>query len=162
MRDVVARLRDILARQLESQETLLRLSAEKRGVVISCDTARLDEITKLELREMAKMTNAEKKRKALLPELSNELGVPQNASLREIIDGAEPDERVILTRLRIAMTDAYDQLRDINAANKTLLEQQIEYSDAILSLYIPGDEINNLYSDDRHGGAGGTFLEGSL
>jgi flagellar biosynthesis/type III secretory pathway chaperone len=161
VRPVLGELNAWLVRALDAHEALIALSGQKRGAIIKGDTERIADIVSRELRELAGMNNAERARLALLPALSAELGVAEGATLGTMAEAAEPGESRELRRLQKDLLGAAARLRDLNAANRRLIESQLEYTEVMLNLLMsPSEPVTAMYGEDGRelgGGAAALF-----
>lgn len=142
---------ELLEEHISVQTTLLELSQEKKQVIISGNTERLNEIVQLELKSLAKMNSIEKRRTALVAALSKKLDIPEaEFTVRALAEraGESPDARR-LTVLRGQLSMLLRQQSEQNSLNQKLLETQLEYTDTMLNLIVgPDDPLNNFYGVD--------------
>jgi flagellar biosynthesis/type III secretory pathway chaperone len=150
MRRPIAEMTALIEAVRAAQEELLELSYEERRVILSGDAARLAEIVSGEMRALSRINAAEKKRAALLPEVTALLGLPEaDATLGAILERAEPDERDALQALQKALKGLIARQGEINAINRNMLEAQQEYTDAMMNALTPAeDPLNNFYGGD--------------
>lgn len=142
---------ELLEEHISVQGSLLELSQEKKQVIISGNTERLNEIVQTELKSLARMNSIEKRRTALVAALSKELGVQEGeltvSVLSERAGGTPAGSR--LTALQEELTKLLREQADQNNINKKLLETQLEYTDTMLNLIVgPDDPLNNFYGGD--------------
>jgi len=140
----------LLTEQKAALESLLELSTEERRVIIDNEPEKLEDIIRLEFKELSKLGAIEKKRAALHPEISKELGVPEgDMSVSAIAARAEPDERDTIRKLQVELTDLINRHTEMNKENRELIEAHKEYSDAVLNLLVGSeDPLNNFYGGD--------------
>ena len=150
MRQELKAMYDLLLEQKQVQEGLIKLSYEKRQVILNNDTARLSDIVAQEQKDIVKMNSIDKQRVRLIPGIAGALGVPEaEVTLSVIIDGAGPDERNEFFLLQKELTSLINSQLELNKMNKDLLEAHLEYADAMLSVIAePEDPLNNFYGDD--------------
>ena len=150
MRQVLEELFDLLCQQKSLLESLLELSYEERRVLVSNEIDKLEEIVKLELRQLSKLGAIEKKRTALYPAISKEFGLNEgDISVSAIAARALPDEGEKIRKLQAELTDLLKQHSELNAENRELIKAHQDYSDAVLELMVDSeDPLNNFYSGD--------------
>ena len=150
MRLLLTDLCELLTEQKSTLERMLDLSLEERKVIISDDAERLEEIVRLELKELSKLNAIEKKRMALLKSISVEFGLPvHELNISSIAGHAEPDEREAIKRLQTELTALLKQHTDLNIENRELIEAHFEYTDAIMEILVDSeDPLNNFYGGD--------------
>jgi flagellar biosynthesis/type III secretory pathway chaperone len=150
MRHALKELCELLSEQKGALEQMLELAREERRVIISGEAERLEEVVRMELRELSKLNAIEKKRMALHPAISAELGVAENEiTVSAIAVRAEPDEREEIKGLQAQLTILLKQHTDMNKENRELIEAHFEYTDALLNLMVDSeDPLNNFYGGD--------------
>ena len=150
MRPLLADLCDLLDEQKTALEAMLELSQEERGIIISGDAERLEDIVRCQFKELSKLNAIEKKRVAMHKDISAEFGIPAGEiTVSAIAARAEPDEREAIVRLQTELTRLLTRHTDMNMENRELIKAHIEYSDAILNLMVDSeDPLNNFYEGD--------------
>jgi len=150
LRPLLTDLCDLLDEQKTALETMLELSQEERGIIISGDAERLEDIVRRQFKELSKLNAIEKKRVAMHKDISAEFGItPQEVTVSAIAERAAPDERESIVRLQTELTRLLTQHTDMNMENRELIKAHIEYSDAILNLMVDSeDPLNNFYEGD--------------
>ena len=150
MRQLLVDLCELLTGQKSVLERMLELSQQERRVIISDEAEQLEEIVRLELKQLSKLNAIEKKRIALHRTISAELGLPvQELNISSIAVHAEPDEREAIKKLQTELTALLKQHTDLNTENRELIEAHFEYTDAIIEILVDSeDPLNNFYSGD--------------
>lgn len=140
----------LLTQQQQVQESLLELAREKQRVVIENDTERLTEIISGEYRLLSRMNNIEKRRVLIMAEACAETGkAAQEITVSDLIELADAEQKLRLGQIQRSLSGALKRLKEQNDTNRTLLEAQLEYTDAMLSFIGgAGDPINNFYGTD--------------
>jgi len=141
---------DFLLEQKSVLERLLELSGEERHIIISGQADKLEDIVRLELRELSKLGAIEKKRAALNKSVSELLGLPEKGvTVSAIAALAEPEERETIIGLQTELTSLIDQHSELNLENRELIKAHIEYSESMLELMVGSeDPLNNFYGGD--------------
>jgi len=150
MRKVIWELCALLEEQKGILETMLKLSQEEREVIISADTERLSRIVRLEMKELTKLNQVEKRRTALHEQIAAELSLSDEELIVSVIaERAQPDEREALLALQESLTELVSKHRVINTENKELLRGHLEYTELMMELLNPPDDpLNNFYGGD--------------
>jgi len=150
MRQLLKELFDLLLEQKSVLENLLEMSREERQVIISGESKKLEDIVRLELRELSKLGAIEKKRAALHPDISVEFGLPvSDISVSAIAERSDPDEREAIRKLQTELTSLISQHTALNLENRELIKAHLEYSEAVMDLMVGSeDPLNNFYGGD--------------
>lgn len=150
MSDRIESLVELLTEYKRVLSDLLELSYEKRKVIIESMTDRLSEIVQTELRALSQIKTLEKQRTELIEAISEANGVaPSELTLSIIADGAPKKQEQELRALHRELSAIASSQMEINAANKALLDAQLEHSEVMLNLMIDStDPLNNLYTLD--------------
>ncbi|MDR0491346.1 MAG: flagellar protein FlgN [Oscillospiraceae bacterium] len=140
----------LLAEQKSALETMLELSWEERRIIMSGDAERLEEVVQQGFSELKKLNSIEKRRAAMHPAISAELGLPEkDVTVSAIAELVSPNEREAIKKLQIELTALLKQHSDLNAENHELLKAHFEYTEAMLGLMVdPEDPLNNFYGGD--------------
>ena len=150
MRPTLESVYNLLLEQKSVLETMLEMSREERRIIISGEASLLEEIVRREIRALSKLNAIEKKRAALHPAVSAEIGLPEEKiTISAIAQLAEPEEREALKELQTELTALLKQHAELNKENKELIEAHFEYTEAVLDLVVDfEDPLNNFYGGD--------------
>ena len=150
MRQVIADLCDLLDEQKNALGKLLEMSEEERKIIIGGEAGRLEEIVRMELRELSKVNSIEKRRIALNDAISAELGITaKDLNTTAIAERAAPDERARIESLQKELTALIEEHKALNVENRELIKAHMEYSELMLDLMIGSeDPLNNFYGGD--------------
>jgi flagellar biosynthesis/type III secretory pathway chaperone len=140
----------LLHEQKRVLETLLELSREERQVIVDGEAGKLENIVRLELRELSKLGAIEKKRAALHKTISVEFNLPEgDVTVSAIAERAEPKGRENIKKLQTELTDLIGKHTTMNMENRELIKAHLEYSEAMLELMVDTeDPLNNFYGGD--------------
>ena len=146
-------LQDLIGLLLEQKGVLtnmLELSREERQIIINNETGKLEDVVRLELRELSRLGAIERKRMALHKTIAREFGLPGgDVTVSAIAQRAGPEEREAITQLQKELTALIGQHTDINVENRQLIKAHLEYSEAMLELMVDSeDPLNNFYGGD--------------
>ena len=150
MRKILQELCQLLSQQKDVLEEMLELSRQERDVIIAGDSEKLEGIVRLELKGLSKLGQIEKMRTELHKTLSLEFGIAvKDLTVTAIAKCAEPDEREEIVKLQTELTRLIAEHTTLNNENRELINQHLEYSEAMLDLMIePDDPLNNFYGGD--------------
>ena len=150
MRQSLADLCALLQEQKAVLMNLLELSKEERQIIIKAESDKLEDVIRLELRELSKLGAIEKKRMELHKTIAAELGLPEDQiTVTNIAEKAEPDERDAIRKLQTELMPLIEEHAALNAENRELIKQHIEYSNVMLELMVGSeDPLNNMYGGD--------------
>lgn len=150
MRQILSELLELLTEQKTVLENLIRLSGEERQIIIKGEPENLEGVVRAELKELSKLGAIEKKRTALHPAISEELGITGgDITVSAIASSAMPDERESIRMLQTELTQLIDRHAKLNLENRELLKEHLEYTESVLELLVdPEDPLNNFYGGD--------------
>jgi len=150
MRQTIADLCSLLKEQKEVLGNMLELAKEERQIIIGGESEKLEDIIRLELKELNKLGAVEKKRLALHKVIAVELGLQdENITVTMIAEQVEPDERDALKKLQKELIPLVDEHTAVNAENRELIKSHLEYSETMLELMVgTEDPLNNMYGGD--------------
>jgi flagellar biosynthesis/type III secretory pathway chaperone len=150
MRKTLADLCDLLQEQKEVLENMLTLSKEERQIIIDGQSDKLEDVIRLELKELSKLGAVEKKRLALQKVIAEELGLQEGElTVSKIAEKTEPEEREAITKLQTEIMPLIEEHSAINMENRELIKAHLEYSETMLELMVGSeDPLNNMYGGD--------------
>jgi len=150
MRQTLADLCSLLQEQKEVLGNMLELAKEERKIIVAGESEKLEDIIRLELKELNKLGRVEKNRLELHKAIATELGLPENEiTVTSIAEKAEPDEREAIKKLQTELTPLIEEHAAINNENRELIKSHIEYSQVMLELMVGSeDPLNNMYGGD--------------
>jgi len=150
MRNSLADLCSLLIEQKEVLGNMLALSKEERQIIINGESEKLENVIRLELKELNKLGGIEKNRLALHKVIAAELGIPaDDITVSKIAEKAEPDEKNAITTLQKELMQLIEEHTAINAENRELINAHMEYSETMLELMVGSeDPLNNMYGMD--------------
>jgi len=150
MRSTLVDLCNLLQEQKAVLESMLELAKEERQIIISGESAKLENVIRLELKELNKLGAIEKKRLALHSVIAQELGLQDDEiTVSNIADRADPDERDAIRKLQTELMPIIEEHTAVNMENRELIKAHMEYSETILELMVDSeDPLNNMYGGD--------------
>jgi len=150
MRQTLSDLCALLLDQKKVLEGLLELSREERQIIVSGESDKLENVIRLELKELSKLGAIEKNRKELHKVIATEFGLSeQELTVSLIAERAQPEEREAIRKIQKDLTAIIEEHTAINKENRDLIKAHIEYSETMLELMVGSeDPLNNFYSGD--------------
>jgi len=150
MRQTLTDLCAILQEQKAVLKNMLELSKEERQIIISGESDKLENVIRLELKELSKLGAIEKRRMQLNKILATEFGyAEEDLTVSRIAEDAWPDEREAIRKIQTELQLLIEEHTAINMENRQLIEAHIEYSDTMLELMVGSeDPLNNMYGGD--------------
>lgn len=155
MRQTILDLCSILQDEKAVVADLLELAKEEREIVVSGESDKLEDIIRLQIKQLNKIGALEKKRTEVNRVISLETGIPEaNMTITAILETADPNERAKLMPLQKQLTDMVEQHVAINTENRELIKSHVEYTDTMLELIVGAeDPLNNMYGGDGRAAA---------
>jgi len=150
MRQTLVDLCALLQEQKEVLGNMLELAKEERQIIINGESEKLENVIRLELKELNKLGAVEKKRLALHKVIAAELGLQEDEiTVSNIAEKAQPEEREAIKKLQIELMPIIEEHAAINMENRELINAHMEYSETMLELMVDSeDPLNNMYGDD--------------
>jgi flagellar biosynthesis/type III secretory pathway chaperone len=150
MRQSLVDLCALLQEQKELLESMLVLAKEERQIIINGESDKLENVIRLELRELNKLGAAERKRIALHKNIAVELFLSDDdITVSRISERAQPEERDAIRKLQAELLPLIEEHAAINAENRELIKAHLEYSETMLELMVGAeDPLNNMYGGD--------------
>jgi len=150
MRQTLADLCTLLQEQKEVLERMLELADEERKILIAGESEKLENVIRLELKELNKLGAVEKKRLALHKVIAAELGLQDDEiTVSNIAEKSQPDERDAIKKLQTELMPLIEEHSSVNKENRELIKTHVEYSETMLELMVDSeDPLNNMYGGD--------------
>jgi len=149
MRQTLTDLCTLLQEQKEVLGNMLELAKEERRIIIGGESDKLENVIRLELKELNKLGAIEKKRLALHTVIAAELALDGEITVSKIAGKAEPEERTEIEKLQKELMPLIEEHTAVNKENRELIEAHMEYSETMLELMLDSeDPLNNMYGDD--------------
>jgi len=149
MRQTLSDLCILLQEQKEVLGNMLELAKEERQIIVGGESDKLENVIRLELKELNKLGAIEKKRLALHSLIAAELALEGDITVSKIAEKAEPGEREAIKKLQNDLMPLINEHAAINKENRELIEAHMEYSNTMLELMVDSeDPLNNMYGGD--------------
>jgi len=150
MRQTLFDLCTLLQEQKEVLSNMLALAKEERQIIISGQSDKLENVIRLELKELNKLGAIEKKRLALHSVIAAELGLQDNdITVTKIAEKAQPDEQEVIRKIQSELMPLIEEHSAVNMENRELIKAHVEYSETMLELMVGSDDpLNNMYGGD--------------
>ena len=150
MRKTLADLCALLREQKEVLSNMLALAKEERQIIIGGKSDKLEDVIRLELKELNKLGAIEKKRLALHEIIAAELGLQgEDITVSKIAEKAQPEERETIRKLQKELIPLIEEHSSVNMENRELIKAHVEYSETMIDLMAGSeDPLNNMYGGD--------------
>jgi len=150
MRQTLSDLCILLQEQKEVLEGMLALAKEEQQIIINGQSDKLEDVIRLELRQLNKLGAIEKKRLSLHKTIAVELSLPDDEiTVSKIAESAQPDECEAIRKLQTELMPLIEEHAAVNMENRELIKAHVEYSETILDLMVgTEDPLNNMYGGD--------------
>jgi len=150
MRQTLTDLCDLLREQKDVLGNMLELAKEERQIIVGGESDKLEDVIRLELKELNKLGAIEKKRLRLHKVIATEMGLNEDElTVSNIAEKAKPDERETIRELQKAIMPLIEEHSAINMENRELIKAHLEYSEIMLNLMVDSeDPLNNMYGGD--------------
>ena len=150
MRQSIKDLCDLLLEQKQELESLLKLSAQERQIIIDGEHEKLEGVVRLELKQLSKLGAIEKKRLALHSVIAAEMGLEDDdITVSKIAEKALPEEQEEIRKLQSELMPIIEEHAAVNMENRELIKAHLEYSETMLDLMVDSeDPLNNMYGGD--------------
>jgi len=150
MRQSLVDLCALLQEQKEALGNMLELAKEERQIIIGGESDKLENVIRLELRELNKLSAVEKKRLALHEVIADELDIQDDeVTVSKIAEKVEPEERDAIRKLQAELMPLIEEHAAVNMENRELIKAHVEYSQTMLELMVGSeDPLNNMYGGD--------------
>lgn len=156
MRPVIKALLELMVREKHIYTALLSLAEEKKNVLIRNDTDRLRVMLNQEEQATRDIRSIGEEKASILALVSQELSVPANPSLSQIIQASDdPEEKQALADFQQEIWDVINPLRVANDINQQLIETHLQYASFSLELLTQNEPAGNLYGQDGDDGGDG-------
>lgn len=137
MASLMENLIDVLNRQYEEYEELLKLSEAKTDIIIKGDVPALSEMTEKEQEAVERVNLYDKKREEIMKDIANVINKDYNTlKLTNLIEmlPQRPEEQQKLTEVRDKLKDIALAMKKVNERNGILLKNSLEMVEFDLNL----------------------------
>ena len=150
MRQTINDLCALLQEQKAVLVNMLELSKEERQIIINGESDKLENVIRLELRQLNKLGAIEKKRAELHKVIAAEFDIPEDElTVSMIAERGQADEHDAIRKLQEELVPLIEEHGTVNKENRKLIETHIEYSETMLELMVESeDPLNNMYGGD--------------
>jgi len=149
MRQTLTDLCGLLEEQKEVLGNMLELAKEERRIIIGGESDKLENVIRLELKELNRLGAIEKKRLALHSIIAAQLAIDGDITVSKIAEKAQPEERSVIQKLQKELMPLIEEHAAVNKENRELIQSHMEYSQTMLELMVDSeDPLNNMYRGD--------------
>jgi len=148
MNEMFLELINIIDKEKDEYKTLLKLSIEKKEVLVSVSIKRLDEIIQQEQKTLLNIAELENIKYKYIDIICKEENLkPEEVNISKIAELSDENTRVKLTEITAEFKDIIDQVNHYNSINTNLIESHLDYIDMSFSLFLNKDN-NTSYNND--------------
>ncbi|MCL2221139.1 MAG: flagellar protein FlgN [Oscillospiraceae bacterium] len=150
MRQTILDLYSILQDEKVIVADLLELAKEEREIIVAGESTKLEDVIRLQIKQINKLGALEKKRTEINKNIAREIGIPETGiTITAILETATQNEKAKLEPMQKLLTVMVEQHATINAENRELIKSHLEYSETMLELMAGAeDPLNNMYGGD--------------
>ena len=126
--DMVKTLIEILDKEAEIYEALLKLSHEKTDVIVQGKVTELENITKVEQSMILRLAKLEENREKIVEKLSEEIGMDADSiTVTELEKVLPKDQSKELAECQKKLTGIFSDLKNSNDLNARLIKNSLDY-----------------------------------
>jgi len=134
MRQSLADLCTLLQEQKVVLGNMLELAKQERQIIIAGQSDKLEDVIRLELKELNKLGAIERKRLELQKNIAAELGLPEGEiTVTNIAEVSEPDEQDTIRALQKELMPIIEEHAAVNMENRELIKSHIDIRKQCLS-----------------------------
>lgn len=150
MRQSIIDLCSILQEEIEVVAETLNLAKQEQDIIVAGEAGNLENIIKLEIKQLNKLGQLEKQRTELHKVFALEMGVSEEeTTISRILESSDQNEKLKLAPIQEELRALVTQHTAVNAENRELIKAHMEYSDTMLGLMVGAeDPLNNMYGGD--------------
>lgn len=146
-------LADVLNREDEIYETLLKLSNNKKDLIVSGKVNEIENITKVEQTLIIKISKLEDEREMVVNKLCEVLGEKaEDVTISKLIDKLSQNEADELKTCQGKIVKSINNLKHNNDLNAKLIKNSLEYIDFSINMMTSIDDVNNSYGSSGTSG----------
>lgn len=154
---LVEKLIEVLNKETDIYDDILKLSKNKTNVVVEGKVTELENIVKLEQTLVLKMGQLEGIREELIGKISAQLAIePSKITLSELAKLLKADEAEGLKKVHTRLSGMLNELKTTNQLNTKLIKNSLDYIDFSLNLMTSTNVLTaNNYSNSGTVGTAG-------
>ncbi|AUG56248.1 MAG TPA: flagellar protein FlgN [Ruminiclostridium sp.] len=153
---------NVLNEETRIYEEILKLSREKKDIVIEGKVAELEKITKIEQSLVVNLGKLETLREKCVEEIADQLNIkPSELTITELSKHLNEENSKKLIECKTKLENILKELKEINQLNSKLIKNSLDYIDFSLNILSAASETNNNYNNDGEvsGGSKRTFMD---
>ena len=145
---LVLRLIETLEKEKNIYESILKLSIDKKDVIVSGKVSELEGMTRLEQSVILKLGKLEEEREELIGELSAVLKTsPSEITLSSIANKVPEDLGSRLKGCQESLLKTVSDIRNSNTLNSKLIRNSLDYIDFSINILTNAGASGNSYSN---------------
>ncbi len=145
---LVERLVEILGKEKNIYEKILKLSMDKKDVIVAGNVSELEGITRMEQSILLKLGKLEGEREELTGELAAALKInPSEVTLSGLAKMVPDEQGARLRNCRDSFLKTIDDIRSNNTLNSKLIRNSLDYIDFSINILSNAGATGNNYSN---------------
>lgn len=145
---LVERLIEILDREKSIYESILKLSTDKKEVIVAGKVSELEGITRLEQSIILKLGKLEEEREELTAKLAEALKTkPSEITLSGLVTIVSGEQAVRLKNCQDSLLKTVSDIRNTNTLNSKLIRNSLDYIDFSVNILTNAGATGNNYSN---------------
>lgn len=153
MNDLVSRFTEVMSKEKDIYERLLKISEGKKGAILSKETKALDAIVREEQSLILRLEQLEKRRIKCSAELAREINTPlEGITLLLFAEQGTLEQSEVLIEIHKELSTMLETLSKHNEENKALLDSRLEYVHFAMDTLTP-DQNPGVYSTTGNDGS---------
>lgn len=143
---VIKKLTDILNNENDIYETLLKISNNKKELIVSGKVSELENIVKIEQSLIIKIAKLEDQREKTVESLSSVLGKkPEDITVSELVTRLGQQDSMELKACQDKILKNINSLKEANELNSKLIKNSLEYIDFSINMMTSVGTVTNSY-----------------
>lgn len=154
-RQNVIELINILERETEIYEELLKISKDKTDIIVKGKVTDLENITKVEQNFALDIERLEALREKVIKNLADDIGINHsNLTISKLIKYLDKENAQELEKCKENLLGIINEIKNINDLNAKLIQNSIDYINFSINLLASIPEANNNYSSTGNSNEG--------
>jgi len=160
MNSVLNKLADVLDKEVNIYEGILKLSKQKTDVLVAGKVSELEGITKLEQSAILTLSKLEEEREKLVEKAAEQLKVkPSDVTLSTFIEVMPKEQAEKLKRYNDVLPKLFNEIRENNELNSKLIQNSLDYIDFSINVLTSTGSAGNYSSSGQSGDEKKNFFD---
>jgi hypothetical protein len=134
-----------------AHKELLKLSEEKKDILIKNDRDALEVAVSSEETVLKKIQNLEQQRESITEKIAHKLGIKaEEAKIEKIIENAQGQAKHKLIEVKMNLVDVIGKIARVNDINKELIKTHLDYTYFSLEVMMRGGDVPETYNGNGY------------